>query len=112
MVAPTSRRRFERMPFFANVTIRSQSGGPSVKGRSIDISLGGVGLVSESPFPVGKLVDLTFHLSTPKGIVNEQVSGRVACVRFDDNAAIVGLEFSTILAREATPELTRMVEKL
>lgn len=112
MPTPQDKRRFGRAPFLANVTVELLSGDSVIDARSVDVSLGGVGLISPTPIPAGEQVVLTFHLKTASGTTTERIPGRVANLRFDDDASIVGVEFSAVLDRNAAPVLTGIVEKL
>jgi c-di-GMP-binding flagellar brake protein YcgR len=109
---PQDKRRFGRAPFFANVTVELLSSSSAIDARSVDISLGGVALISPMPVPIGEHVVLTFHLKTSSGMTTERISGRVVNLRHDDDASIVGVEFSAVLDRNAAPVLTRTVETL
>jgi hypothetical protein len=104
------RRRFERKPFFAAVTIKTASCA-SIEARSNEISLSGVGLISATPIAAGEAVALTIRVPGPDGVA-ERVSGRVASLRFDDDCAVIGVEFSSPLDRLTTPALAVAVERL
>ena len=50
--AQDTRRRFERVPFFCRVVVTAAAKhGPPLEGRSVDISLGGVGLCAPRGVP-------------------------------------------------------------
>jgi c-di-GMP-binding flagellar brake protein YcgR len=59
MAATTvKRRRYERVPFFADVAVRTAENGRLLPARSVDFSLGGIGLVTTValvPRPCGAL---------------------------------------------------------
>jgi len=106
-------RRFIRVPFFTKVVVLPQAATASVEARSIDISLGGMGLVCQSALPIGQSVSLTFYLTTTTGEVPQgPVPGRVTGVRFENNTSILGVEFDHTLERRLVPELVRAVERL
>jgi c-di-GMP-binding flagellar brake protein YcgR len=109
---PQDKRRFGRAPFIANVTVELPAGGSAIDARSVDISLGGVGLISPMPVPVGEHMVLTFHLKTSSGMTTERIPGRVVNLRHDDDASIVGVEFAAVLDHKTAPVLTGIVEKL
>jgi hypothetical protein len=96
MPSTPERRRFERVPFYARVTLIPVAGGPPVEAQSCDLSLGGAGLICQAPLPVGGVYTLTFHLASPSGVVADRVAGTVTTVRCDD-AALVGVAFAVPL---------------
>ena len=108
------RRGYIRVPFFTKVVVLPQAATASVESaHSIDISLGGVGLVCQSALPIGQPVSLTFYLPTATGEVPQgPVPGRVTGVRFENNTSILGVEFDHTLERRLVPELVRAVERL
>jgi c-di-GMP-binding flagellar brake protein YcgR len=113
VAAPPDTRRCVRVPYFGKVTIVDPPNEAPIEARSIDISLNGVGLVSPKPLPVNTLVTLQFHLTNPNGTPTaEQVSGRVAYVRFESGTSVVGLEFLPVLDRLSPPVLVRAIERL
>jgi PilZ domain len=108
----SERRRFERVPFFTNVTALLP-GGTSVEARSVDISLRGAGLVSPAPLPARQTVYLTFQVKTPTGLVPQgPVVGRVIRVRFEHGATVAGVEFAQPLDRGVVPALVKAIERL
>jgi len=53
-------RRYERVPFLCEVIVAILPGRTTERARSLDISLGGVGLISPSAIEPGRLVELSF----------------------------------------------------
>jgi hypothetical protein len=107
------KRRFERVPFFAEVAVSLPAGEHLIDARSIDISLSGIGLVCPMPLPVGMSVSVTVRLGSDERLIEEgPVVGRVVNLRLDDDAAIVGVEFTPVLSRSLAPGLVRTIEKL
>ena len=102
MRTPEDRRRCERVGFHSQVTVDLSGGDVTLKARSANISLAGVGLICPSPLPVGQPVTLTFHLTSRAGPVRERVTGRVISLRFDDDVALIGVEFDAVLGQKAT----------
>jgi hypothetical protein len=87
-------RLFERVPFFARVTITPSGGVPPFEAHSFDISLAGVGLTSPRALAVGQVVSLAFHLRDGRGgPVTEILAGRVARARSDESATTIGIQF-------------------
>lgn len=108
----SERRRFGRLPFFVPVALTPNTVPGSIQGHTFDISLGGAGLTCPTPLPVGESVRLAFHLPAPAGRVVEELTGRVASLRFDDDGAIMGVEFDELASSRKAPALTRAIERL
>ncbi len=89
------------------------AGRRSVEARTVDISLGGVGIALAATFARGDLVTIVFRLDgRGRGPVEERVLGRVAYVRADVDGNRIGVEFLEPLASAACPELCRRVDRL
>ena len=111
--AAAERRVYVRVPFLRPVTVSAPPDGRPAEARTLDISLGGVGLTCSVPFRKGQVVVVTFHLQDPKlGAVVERVEGRVANFQADPDANRVGIEFLEPLHSAANPALTRAVGRL
>jgi c-di-GMP-binding flagellar brake protein YcgR len=105
-------RRFERIQFFCDVSLTVLPDGPTVEAHCVDISLGGVGLVTLAALGLGQTVALAFSLRDEAGktVVN-RVMGRVVHLRADPDANRVGVEFLEILSPSASPQLSKKVLK-
>src|SRR5262249_39494719 len=98
------RRRYERVPFFADVTLRALPNGPSVPARTLDLSLGGVGLVTGAAFTPGQSVSVIFDLvDAAKRSTKFEVVGRVVNLNADLDANRLGVEFVEPLSAANTP---------
>jgi c-di-GMP-binding flagellar brake protein YcgR len=107
------RRRYERAPFFADVTLRALPNGPSAAARTLDLSLGGVGLVSGAAFTPGQLVNVVFYLvDAAKRSVKVEVVGRVVNLNAETDANRIGVEFVDPLSASKTPELVNRLQKI
>jgi len=106
-------RRFERIQFFCEVSLTVLPDGPTVEAHSVDISLGGVGLVTQAAVGMGQTVALGFSLrdESGKNIVN-RVLGRVAHLRAEPDANRVGVEFLEVLSASVSPQLSNKVLKI
>lgn len=102
------KRRFQRVPFFCAVVLKTSPGGLPVACRTMDISLGGVGLATSAGLELGQTVSLSFSLRDAAGrpIVDE-VAGRVAHMRAELDGNVVGVEFLELLTQAKHPELMR-----
>jgi hypothetical protein len=106
------KRVYQRTSFMCRVTL-STGGGAAIETNSVDVSLGGVGLVSPRLVPTGQPVTLGFHLRNKAGEpVIDKVGGRVVHVRSDIDGHVLGVEFHEPLHRSRNPDLARKVESL
>jgi c-di-GMP-binding flagellar brake protein YcgR len=114
MLATTvaERRRYERVPFFADVAVRMVQGGPSLPARTIDLSLGGVGLVTVAALVPGTDVIIIFSIPDAAGKRTTDVVGRVVSLSADSDANRVGIEFLEPLSKSRTPELLRRLQQI
>lgn len=109
----TENRRYERVPYFGRVDLTPAAGGPTIEAAAVDISLGGVGLISPRLLRKGDMVRASFPLLDAKGQrVVEVVAARVAFVQADFEGNRLGLEFLEPIGRASCPALARKVERL
>jgi c-di-GMP-binding flagellar brake protein YcgR len=100
------RRRYERVPFLCEVTVTTLPGGTPVRARSLDISLGGLGLISPIAIEAGHLVELSFLVKdAARKEVREHVAGRVVNLRADIDGNRIGIEFFEPLSQAKNPVL-------
>ncbi len=93
------RRRYERVVFLCKAAV-ALSGGAAVPAQTLDISAGGVGLITRAAFPAGTLVVVSFYLKDVRdGEVVEQTLGRVVNLRADLDGNSLGVEFLEPLDR-------------
>jgi hypothetical protein len=105
-------RKYGRATFLSQVSL-SVRGGVDVEARSLDINLGGVGLISRVFVRTGQAVTLAFHLKNSANVaVVERVQGRVVFARSDVDGHRLRVEFYEPLDRTTNPELTRRIENL
>jgi c-di-GMP-binding flagellar brake protein YcgR len=101
------------MPFFTDVELSDSAGGPPIPARTLEISLGGVGLMSPKPLPEGSHIRLIFHLRNGSQTeVPETVHGMVRVLRSDIDGHRLGIEFSEPLRPDHNPKLLKKVESL
>ena len=104
------RRRYERVNLFCRVTLAGPEGGRAFEGSTVDISLGGVGVISSASYAIGAGVAVTFHLSDQNGREAPcRVLGRVASLRADTEVNRIGIEFQEPLREAAQPLLVRKI---
>jgi hypothetical protein len=106
------RRRYERVAFNCPVLAWPLGGGPMHSSRSVEISLGGVRIVSTLSASPGELLRLEFHLKEDGGIVREEVAGRVVNVTVDGCLNALGIEFAEPLAEHRQPALVSRIRRL
>jgi hypothetical protein len=109
------KRAYERVPFFCPVLIAPKPGGISAEARTVDVSIGGVGMVCSGTMVVrpGANVEVTFRLTDPKkGPCEEVVVGRVVNLVADPNGCRIGVEFLEPLRPDTHPRLFRKVDRL
>lgn len=106
------RRRYGRVGFLCQVELSAFPDGPMLEGSSLDLSLGGVGVVTASALSVGQVVAVTFHLREDGLDVQEKVIGRVANLKADVDANRIGLEFLEPLRETAQPVLVRRLVRV
>ena len=101
-------RRYQRVPFLCPVELTALPEGKTFPGRTLDISLGGVGVLSQVGLEREHQVSVAFLLGNgPKGSVSESVMGRVAVLRADDIGNVIGIEFLEPLSSAKHPALLR-----
>lgn len=103
-------RRFNRVAFFTELTVRSVSSGRQCKGNSIDLSRGGIGFYSEKYFPPGDRVLIGFLLRGPDGVRSISVAARVARSRVEAEGTLIGAEFEVPLSPINHPVLCECID--
>ena len=105
-----SMRQYERVSFMCKLELTALSGGPAQPARALDLSLGGVGAVSQAAFSVGEMVTVAFFLKdSTRGEIKDEVTGRVARLAADVDANTLGIQFLNPLNED---EHARLVHKL
>ena len=56
-------RRFERVPFMCRLELATMPGGEPQAAHAVDLSVEGVGVTTQSGFPVGQLTTVTFYFN-------------------------------------------------
>jgi hypothetical protein len=106
-------RRYERVAFFCPLQLTVLPNGLTVPGTSFDISIGGVGIATELFLERGQPVRLRFHLENGShGPIDEDILGRVAYARADEDGNRLGIEFLEAVCESGQPALARRLAKL
>jgi len=105
------RRRHERVPLIANLTVEDLRTGQSYPGRSIDISRGGMGFFSSKFLPVGMDIRITMQLSRNGQPCQAQVYARVVRGSVETGGAVMGAVFDSELTPGAQPILCECVDR-
>jgi c-di-GMP-binding flagellar brake protein YcgR len=106
------RRRYERVPFFADVALRTAENGRLLPARTIDLSLGGVGLVTTAAITPGVQVTVVFLTPGANGKRTTEIVGRVVSLNADTDANRVGIEFLEPLSVSQAPELVTRLQHM
>jgi c-di-GMP-binding flagellar brake protein YcgR len=107
------RRRYERVAFYCSLDLKVQPDGPTIPSRAFDISLGGVGVTSELALERGQTVRVCFHLHNgSEGGINEDILGRVAYSKADEDGVRMGIEFLETIRESSQPALARKLDQL
>jgi c-di-GMP-binding flagellar brake protein YcgR len=105
-------RRYERVPFFAEVTLRTAGNARLLPARTIDLSLGGVGLVTKTALERGTPVTVVFSIPDAGGRRTTEIIGRVVSLNADSDANRVGIEFLEPLSASRAPALVNRLQRL
>ena len=98
-------RRYERASFSIDVTIRRPSDGLRCRGRSIDLSAGGMGIYCERFFAPGEHLRLGITLRTAPTPQSFELDAIVRRAEVQDAGAILGVEFERPLSSAQEPAL-------
>jgi c-di-GMP-binding flagellar brake protein YcgR len=106
-------RRYERTGFLCRVDLATGPNSPRIPGQSIDISLGGVGIMTQAAFEAGQMLTITFFLkNAAQKEVRNQAVGRVVNLKADVDANRLGVEFLEPLQESKQPELVRRLLRI
>jgi c-di-GMP-binding flagellar brake protein YcgR len=109
------RRVYERVPFFCQVVVAARPGAYATEARTVDISLGGVGVFCAGTLFLrpGSSVSVTFRLADPhQGFCEEVIMGKVANAAADSDGCRYGIEFLDPIKPSTHPRLARAVDRL
>lgn len=107
------RRRYERVAWFCPLHLTVLPNGPALECESFDISLGGVGIAGSVMLERGKSVRVLFHIRNgTKETIDEEVMGRVAYSRADEDGNRLGIEFLEPIKEAANPALAKKLNAL
>ncbi len=103
-------RKYERVTCCMAVEIKDLSDGRTCRGRSIDISRGGMGFYVPIFIAAGSRVRITVALMRQGRPVTATINALVRRASAEDGGAILGVEFDTVLAAATQPDLCEMVD--
>jgi c-di-GMP-binding flagellar brake protein YcgR len=107
------RRRYERATFLRRLVLEVSGDERRIEASSLDISLGGVGILSPVGVPRGQRVTVAFWLKNGGGeTVIERVDGTVMGARSEVDGCRLGIEFTHPLRAELQPLLVAKIESL
>jgi c-di-GMP-binding flagellar brake protein YcgR len=110
-MATARARQYERVPFFCEVALTA-AGSPPLSAHSFDISLGGVGVYSETALERGTPIKVSFRLTNSRGTTVEHVAAQVAYAKADESGCRLGIEFLELPRESTHPELMRRLQSL
>ncbi|KKL51896.1 hypothetical protein LCGC14_2290920 [marine sediment metagenome] len=93
----SDQRRYERMPFQADLTIEDVDSGAQCPGRSLNVSRSGLSFHADRPFKPGTRLKVLVDLSRFGHEMPKPVSVTVHWVRPEGEGAVIGTEFDLIL---------------
>jgi len=91
------RRRYVRVPFSAELMITDSSSGEACRGRSINLSRGGIGLFCEKFFPTESRLVIQVKLLHKGKEIKDELNGIVRWAKIEQDGAILGVEFENTL---------------
>lgn len=105
------KRQYQRVQFFAKVTL-TPAGGKAIEGNSIDLSLGGIGVMSPKFIAVGQTVTVGFPMPgrASGNVVVEEAMGKVIRTRSDEQCTLVVVQFHEPLSRSLNPRIVAKLE--
>jgi c-di-GMP-binding flagellar brake protein YcgR len=99
-------RNYQRVSFLCKLELTALPDGTPQPARSLDLSLGGVGAITQAVFPVGQLLRVLFFFKdSAQGEIQDQADGRVARFAADAEANTVGIQFLSPLNEAEHPRL-------
>jgi hypothetical protein len=104
-------RRYERVAFYCSLHLTLLPNGPTVSARSFDISVGGVGIAANILPARGQAVRVRFHKRSSEW-TGEDVVGRVAYSRADEDGNRIGVEFVEQIQEATHPMLASRLNAL
>jgi c-di-GMP-binding flagellar brake protein YcgR len=99
------RRRYEHVPFSMELTIVDLQDNRRYKGRSINLSLGGIGFYAERFFEVGSRLTILAQPGHSRDQRVRPITVTVRWSRVEAEGAVMGAEFSQLLSPAVHPEL-------
>jgi hypothetical protein len=103
-------RRYERIPFSTDVELRDSGSGHVCRGRSIDLSRGGIGFFSDRFIPAGTHVRITLSCRASGRPVAVTVGATVRRATTEGGGGIMGAQFDEILSPLSEPVLCELVD--
>lgn len=99
-------RRYERVGFLCRLELAVLPDGVTQLASSLDLSMGGVGVITQAAFSVGQMVAVTFFLKSPnEDETKVRVIGRVVRLAADVDANVLGVQFLSPLTEAEFPRL-------
>jgi c-di-GMP-binding flagellar brake protein YcgR len=106
------RRRYERVPFFADVRLRTVENARPLPARTTDLSLGGLGLVTTTALDPGEHVTVVFSIPGSRTRRMAEIVGRVVSLSADSETNHMSIEFVEPLSLARAPELVNRLQQI
>lgn len=98
-------RRYERVPFFTDLEIKDLTSGKACRGRSLDVSRGGMGFFADHFMPKGSRVRISLRLRRGDRWISVQLDAIVMRSLVEEGGAIHGVAFQPELSPATCPDL-------
>ena len=103
------RRRYEHVPFSTSLTIIDLASQRRYEGRSIDLSMGGIGFYCERFFQTGAGIAVLAQIGRPGGDRLTPIHATVRWARVEGDGAVMGAEFGEPLSPASQPRLCQCI---
>ena len=99
------RRRYERVPFSAKLTVVDVASGHRFKANAVDISAVGIGFYAETLFAENSRISIPLQLKDDGREELVELGATVRRSRLEQDGAIMGAEFDAPLSPARQPRL-------
>ena len=108
----TEKRRYDRVPFHCRTTIAARPDGVPFEAWTVDLSLGGVRLASDRPYPTGQVISITFRVRDgSRGEAAEAIEGTIVHTQPESEGYLLCIEFVGPLDASRHARLIRKLER-
>jgi len=101
----TEKRRYERIPFSAGMTVTDVATGRRCEANSVNISAASIAFYAETLFPLDSRIRIQIRLRDAGREETVELGATVRRARPEQDGAVMGAEFDTILGPSHLPNL-------